>query len=65
MWTIRKTYGSVERTEALLSNLLIVIKETIPLTGGIQRLWWLLRAGSPLTIPNREVKLPSADGTWA
>ena len=29
-----------------------------------KRLWWLLRAGPPLTIPNREVKLPSADGTW-
>ena len=27
-------------------------------------LWRLLRRGSPLPIPNREVKPASADGTW-
>ena len=28
-------------------------------------LWRLLRWGSPLPIPNREVKPTSADGTWS
>ena len=41
-------------------SVLLVVKRQSPLQNGLR---WLLRRGSPLPIPNREVKPDCADGT--